>query len=196
MVAGCYHYICLGVLRLYAPAYVCYAWGGIASAWLKQYVFCLHFGQLLANDVGILLICHYPHVLGRAYAFEPVVCKLQKRTTDTKDVDELLRAVGCAHRPESAAYATCHNNKMITYSSHKKVCCLSCKDRKNWLHQKLFRLWFSENCVFICFYSISSNKNPISGWLFCCSSWCDGCVVLSPKCSISCCAACDEVLIL
>ena len=134
MVAWCYHHICLRVLRLDAPAYVGYARGGIASAWLKQYVLSLYFGQLLSNDVGILLICHYPHVLGRTDALEPVVCKLQKRATDTKDVDELLRAVGCAHRPESAAYATCHNNKMITYSSHKKVYCLSCKDRKNWLY--------------------------------------------------------------
>ena len=196
MVARCYNHVGPWILRLYAPAYVSNARCGIASARLEQYVFGLHFGQLFAHNVGILLICHYPHVLGRAYALEPVVCKLQQRTTDTKDVDELLRAVGCAHRPESAAYSACHNNKMITYSSHKKVYCLSCKDRKNRLHQKLFWLWFSENCVFICFYSISSNKNPISGWLFCCSSWCDGWVVSSPNCSISCCAVCDEVLIL
>ena len=110
MIAGRHHHVGLGVFLLDAPTDVGDAGGRVAAARLTKHVSGRHLGQLLAHDVGILLVGHHPHVLRVANAFETIKRQLEKRAPYSQHINKLLGLLGGAHRPETASNAAGHNN--------------------------------------------------------------------------------------
>ena len=118
MVARCHHNIGFGVLFLDSPTHVCYAWSGVAAAWFAKDMFCRNLRQLLVNDVRIFGIGYHPDVVWVADAFKTVNGELQQRAAYTQHVDKLFGPFCCAHGPEAAADAACHDDKVVSVVCH------------------------------------------------------------------------------
>ena len=118
VVARCDYYISLRIDSLDAPCDVCYTWRRVATAWLKKDVLGRHFRKLLAHQCCVLLVRHHPNILKRTDSLESVVCKLQKGSAYSEDINKLFRIVFCAHRPETTSYSTSHDYQVISILSH------------------------------------------------------------------------------
>lgn len=61
---------------------------------------------------------HHPYIFKRTNPFKTVNCQLQQRPSASQNIYKLLRTFGSTHRPEAAANAPGHNNKMIIALFH------------------------------------------------------------------------------
>ena len=92
---------------------VCYARGGVPACRFEQYLFFVHFRQLLHNQSLVCLVGYYKYVFLRDYAREAVECHLQQRTPRTAKIKELFGTVVAAVRPKTAAHATRHYDAKV-----------------------------------------------------------------------------------
>lgn len=107
------HYnIGLGVLFFYLPAGVGNARGRVAGCGFGQYVFFGNLGQMLFYYLYIVLVGYYPDMFLRTETLETFDCHLDKTFTHAHDIDKLLGIVRGAERPETAANAAGHDDKM------------------------------------------------------------------------------------
>ena len=108
-----HHHIGRGVILTDAPAGSGDAGCRVAGSGLGQDMVGRNVGQLLTDNLDVGGIGHHPEVPHRADALEAVDGELNQRPPATQDVYELLRVLGRAQRPESAAYTPRHDYYVV-----------------------------------------------------------------------------------
>ena len=76
---------------------------GVAADGFEQHILFGQLGKLLAHEMSILLIGCHEDILRSDDILHPVEGLLQERTSGGEEVEELLRSVLPACRPESSA---------------------------------------------------------------------------------------------
>ena len=76
---------------------------GVAADGFEQHILFGQLGKLLAHEMSILLIGCHEDILRSDDILHPVEGLLQERTSGGEEVEELLRSVFAACRPESSA---------------------------------------------------------------------------------------------
>ena len=93
-IGWCHYYVCFRMLLLYLPTSRGDTRDSIANLWFCKYIIYWHIWDLFLDNADIFLVCHHPHILYGTDWLQSIYCQLNKGTSDSHHINELLWVIG------------------------------------------------------------------------------------------------------